>query len=157
MLTVVVVLLRLHTDISFQRHQSIYVGDAAGRPKNWAPGRDKDFSCTDRMFAANAGLKFATPDQVGASKRKRPAPATLAVVKSHALFSSPFFLNILRKFFLGTAPEPFEWGALDPQVIAKMPRLLDESKLAASGQESASNTSATERLCFSFAFSDPVL
>jgi len=25
-----------------------YVGDAAGRPKNWAPGRKKDFSCSDR-------------------------------------------------------------------------------------------------------------
>ena len=25
-----------------------YVGDAAGRPKNWAPGKKKDFSCSDR-------------------------------------------------------------------------------------------------------------
>jgi bifunctional polynucleotide phosphatase/kinase len=28
--------------------KSIFVGDAAGRPVNWAPGRKKDFSCTDR-------------------------------------------------------------------------------------------------------------
>ena len=36
--------------------QSIYVGDAAGRAKNWAPGRSKDFSCADRMFAANIDI-----------------------------------------------------------------------------------------------------
>ena len=33
-----------------------YVGDAAGRPKDWAPEKKKDFSCTDRMFAANIGI-----------------------------------------------------------------------------------------------------
>lgn len=36
--------------------ESFYCGDAAGRPKNWAPGRSKDFSCGDRMFAANCNL-----------------------------------------------------------------------------------------------------
>lgn len=25
-----------------------YVGDAAGRRKDWAPGKKKDFSCSDR-------------------------------------------------------------------------------------------------------------
>lgn len=42
----------------------MYVGDAAGRAKNWAPGKPKDFSCGDRMFAANIGIDFATPDAV---------------------------------------------------------------------------------------------
>lgn len=41
----------------------MYVGDAAGRAKNWAPGKPKDFSCTDRMFAANVGVKFQTPEE----------------------------------------------------------------------------------------------
>ena len=36
--------------------QCVYVGDAAGRPKNWAEGKGKDFSCSDRMFAANIGI-----------------------------------------------------------------------------------------------------
>ena len=36
--------------------ESFYVGDAAGREKNWAPGKPKDFSCSDRMFAANIGI-----------------------------------------------------------------------------------------------------
>ena len=42
----------------------MFVGDAAGRAKGWAPGKPKDFSCTDRMFAANAGVQFATPETV---------------------------------------------------------------------------------------------
>uniref|UniRef100_A0A8D0GSH7 Polynucleotide kinase 3'-phosphatase n=1 Tax=Sphenodon punctatus TaxID=8508 RepID=A0A8D0GSH7_SPHPU len=36
------------TAVSLQ--QSVYVGDAAGRPPNWAPGhKKKDFSCSDRL------------------------------------------------------------------------------------------------------------
>ena len=36
----------------------VYVGDAAGRPKNWAPGKVKDFSCGDRMFAHNLNISI---------------------------------------------------------------------------------------------------
>ena len=35
--------------------ESFYVGDAAGR--------SGDFACTDRMMAANAGIKFYTPEE----------------------------------------------------------------------------------------------
>ncbi|XP_044523049.1 bifunctional polynucleotide phosphatase/kinase [Gracilinanus agilis] len=43
---------------------SVYVGDAAGRPANWAPGqKKKDFSCADRLFALNLGLRFSTPEE----------------------------------------------------------------------------------------------
>ncbi|GBN65235.1 Bifunctional polynucleotide phosphatase/kinase [Araneus ventricosus] len=42
---------------------SLYVGDAAGRPDNWAPKKKKDFSCADRLFALNVGLKFLTPEE----------------------------------------------------------------------------------------------
>ncbi|KAF8781717.1 bifunctional polynucleotide phosphatase/kinase-like [Argiope bruennichi] len=42
---------------------SLYVGDAAGRPDNWAPKKKKDFSCADRLFALNVGLKFSTPEE----------------------------------------------------------------------------------------------
>lgn len=41
----------------------LYVGDAAGRAKEWAPGKPKDFSCSDRMFAANLGIDFYTPEE----------------------------------------------------------------------------------------------
>ena len=42
--------------VKVNMNESVYVGDAAGRAKNWAPGRSKDFSCADRMFAANVNI-----------------------------------------------------------------------------------------------------
>lgn len=35
--------------------KSFYVGDAAGREKNWAPKKNKDHSAADRLFAMNIG------------------------------------------------------------------------------------------------------
>ncbi|XP_055052025.2 bifunctional polynucleotide phosphatase/kinase isoform X2 [Misgurnus anguillicaudatus] len=50
--------------ITIDVSQSLYVGDAAGRPANWAPGKKKkDFSCSDRLFALNIGLQFHTPEE----------------------------------------------------------------------------------------------
>ncbi|XP_024082479.1 bifunctional polynucleotide phosphatase/kinase isoform X2 [Cimex lectularius] len=42
---------------------SFYVGDAAGRKDNWAPGKKKDFSMADRLFARNVGVTFFTPEE----------------------------------------------------------------------------------------------
>ena len=36
-------------DIEVDVDESIYVGDAAGRPAGWAPGKKKDFSISDRL------------------------------------------------------------------------------------------------------------
>lgn len=41
---------------------SFFVGDAAGRPAGRGSAA-KDFSCSDRNFAANLGLPFFTPDE----------------------------------------------------------------------------------------------
>lgn len=53
---------------------SIYVGDAAGRPAghDGNPKTKKDFACSDRKFAANVGLNFLTPNQffLGAAKER---------------------------------------------------------------------------------------
>ncbi|XP_054374278.1 bifunctional polynucleotide phosphatase/kinase-like, partial [Molothrus ater] len=39
-------------------------GTLPDAPPNWAPGRKKkDFSCSDRLFALNAGLRFLTPEE----------------------------------------------------------------------------------------------
>ena len=43
--------------------ECFYVGDAAGRPDGWSVGKKKDFSCSDRRFAANVGLRFHTPEE----------------------------------------------------------------------------------------------
>lgn len=49
--------------VKVNRSECIYVGDAAGRAKEWAPGKPKDFSCSDRKFAANLGIEFKTPEE----------------------------------------------------------------------------------------------
>ena len=48
--------------VSIELSSSLYVGDAAGRNKDWIKGKPKDFSCSDRMFAANVGVAFYTPE-----------------------------------------------------------------------------------------------
>ncbi|PAA77608.1 hypothetical protein BOX15_Mlig031635g2, partial [Macrostomum lignano] len=47
--------------VEFDQSSSFFVGDAAGRPASGS--RKKDFSCSDRMFAANIGLPFSTPEE----------------------------------------------------------------------------------------------
>jgi bifunctional polynucleotide phosphatase/kinase len=46
-------------------HGSFYVGDAAGRIKGWFGNNanKRDFSCSDRKFAHNVGIKFYTPEE----------------------------------------------------------------------------------------------
>ncbi|ERL92654.1 uncharacterized protein F21D5.5 [Dendroctonus ponderosae] len=55
--------------------ESFYVGDAAGREKNWAPKRNKDHSTADRLFAMNIGLKFYTPEEF--FLKQKPSPYKL--------------------------------------------------------------------------------
>ena len=51
----------LNEDTKIDMDTSFYCGDAAGRPAT--KDRKKDFSDTDRVYAANTGLKFYTPEQ----------------------------------------------------------------------------------------------
>lgn len=56
--------LRGNGEIVVDRESSFYCGDAAGRPADHLPGRKKDFSCSDRLFASNLGLRFFTPEEM---------------------------------------------------------------------------------------------
>lgn len=49
--------------IPVDKVRSFYVGDAAGRPKDWTPKAKKDHSSADRLFALNINLKFYTPEE----------------------------------------------------------------------------------------------
>ncbi|EKE37575.1 hypothetical protein ENUP19_0248G0105 [Entamoeba nuttalli] len=49
--------------IKIDKSKSYFIGDAAGRGDNWMKGKKKDFSCSDRKFAKNVGIKFNTPEE----------------------------------------------------------------------------------------------
>lgn len=53
----------LNGGVDVDLNNSFFVGDAAGRPKDWQKGKPKDHSCDDRKFAANVGLRFHTPEE----------------------------------------------------------------------------------------------
>ena len=56
--------LRGNQGVVVDREESFYCGDAAGRLAGHLPGKKKDFSCSDRLFASNLGVKFFTPEEL---------------------------------------------------------------------------------------------
>lgn len=53
---------KYNDNIKINNEKSFYVGDAGGRPN--------DFSCSDRKFAFNIGIKYYTPEEYFLSSKK---------------------------------------------------------------------------------------
>lgn len=53
--------LDIHLPGDVDLENSLFVGDAGGR--NASNGKPKDFSCSDRNFAENVGIRFHTPEE----------------------------------------------------------------------------------------------
>ncbi|CAG8789671.1 2778_t:CDS:10, partial [Dentiscutata erythropus] len=53
----------MNADVTIDKEISFYVGDAAGRIKDWKLGAPSDWADTDRKFAENIGINFFTPEE----------------------------------------------------------------------------------------------
>lgn len=86
-------------NIIIDKNKSFYVGDAAGRPKDWVKGMKKDFSCSDRLFAINVGLKFETPEEH--FLKQKPAKFNLPDFNPHNVITTmnldEQYSNLLKK------------------------------------------------------------
>ncbi|RDL37783.1 HAD-like protein [Venustampulla echinocandica] len=60
------------SEVDFEH--SIFVGDAGGRHAE--AGRPKDFSCSDRNFAENIGIKFYSPEEYFLDEAPKPFTRT---------------------------------------------------------------------------------
>ncbi|KAF4630241.1 hypothetical protein G7Y89_g7899 [Cudoniella acicularis] len=106
---------------------SIFVGDAGGRHAE--AGKPKDFSCSDRNFAENIGIKFHTPEEFFLGESPRPFMRTFEptdyVPDTTAEVSSPFTKkNDLDVVVFcgspGAGKSTFYWRFLEPLGYARV-------------------------------------
>ncbi|RDW60769.1 DNA kinase Pnk1 [Coleophoma cylindrospora] len=101
---------------------SIFVGDAAGR--HASHGKAKDFSCSDRNFAENVGIKFYTPEEYFLHEEPRPFTRTFDpstyIESSPTITSQKTFSKRNEKEIVlfcgspGAGKSTFYWRVLEP-------------------------------------------
>ena len=57
---------------SIDSEASYFIGDAGGRTASGNRGTNKDFSCSDRDFAANVGIRYESPEGFFLGEDPRP-------------------------------------------------------------------------------------
>ncbi|CAK1551063.1 unnamed protein product [Leptosia nina] len=82
-------------DLPIDMDKSFYVGDAAGRAANWAPGKKKDHSMADILLTKNLGLTFYTPEQFFLGHSITNVPMTLPEFNPRDVKSTPFNERLL--------------------------------------------------------------
>ncbi|KAH6674596.1 polynucleotide kinase 3 phosphatase [Halenospora varia] len=106
---------------------SIFVGDAGGRYAQG--GKPKDFSCSDRNFADNIGIKFHTPEEFFLGEAPRPFTRTFEpsdyVSDSAAEADQPFTKNNDQDIVIfcgspGAGKSTFYWKYLEALGYARV-------------------------------------
>ncbi|TVY82457.1 Bifunctional polynucleotide phosphatase/kinase [Lachnellula suecica] len=114
-------------DIQPDLEQCIFVGDAGGRHADG--GKPKDFSCSDRNFAQNVGIKFQTPEEFFLQEPPRPFTRTLEpsdyLPDSAAEATTPFTKKqdldvVILCGSPGAGKSTFYWKQLEPLGYARV-------------------------------------
>ncbi|KAF2235109.1 PNK3P-domain-containing protein [Viridothelium virens] len=112
---------------SIDLSNSVFVGDAGGRTGSTKGGISKDFSCSDRNFAANTGIAFRTPEEFFLGEDAKPFmrdfdPSTyVGEAAAAATDATPFLFSksngveiVLCCGSPGAGKSTFYWNHLKP-------------------------------------------
>lgn len=111
----------LETGEGVDMQRSLFVGDAAGRSGDEDGMGKKDFACSDRDFAANVGIRLATPEEHFLKEDTRQFKRSFdpATYVKEAVSSFTFTLAEDKDIVLlcgspGSGKSTFYWSHLEP-------------------------------------------
>ncbi|PQE13728.1 polynucleotide kinase 3 phosphatase protein [Rutstroemia sp. NJR-2017a BVV2] len=125
----------IHQPADLNLQDSIFVGDAGGR--HASVGHPKDFSCSDRNFAENVGIKFYTPEEYFLHEAPRPFTRTFEpgdyIPEGTAVIGKYERKNpqdvILFVGSPGAGKSTFYWKQLEPLSYARYSPAITEDNL----------------------------
>ena len=96
---------KFNKNVKIDLLSSFYVGDACGRPKGWKDKKTKkDFSCSDRKFAANVGVAFHSPEPFFLGERECENWSWLSLDPSEYLRENKGVIEEKESWFHGKLP-----------------------------------------------------